>query len=331
MYCAGQKGSILTKCSLRDSIKRFCNISALQFPGDYIDRTLAKPYSKNMAEMTESEKLRANATGTELVWEGKHTQIERVPLPFQVIETINQSRATREQTPLLAGLPAPPLFEGVASNKDVWRNKLIWGDNKYILASLLEEGFAGKLNLIYIDPPFDTGDGFSFRVKIGDEELVKQPSIIEQKAYNDTWGKGTDSYLQMMYDRLVLMRGLLAENGSIYVHMDWHVGHYVKLLMDEIFGKDNFRNEIVWCYKGPARKMSDFPDKHDLILRYSKSENRIFNIDDIRIPYSESFLKRREYTEGVGGIYAGRERDLTKSSEFRKGKVPEPCLELRFC
>ncbi|MBE0415676.1 MAG: site-specific DNA-methyltransferase, partial [Dehalococcoidia bacterium] len=148
--------------------------------------------------MTEREKLRANATGTELVWEGKRTQIERVPLPFQVIETINQSRATREQTPLLAGLPALPLFEGVTSNKDVWRNKLIWGDNKYVLASLLEEGFAGKINLIYIDPPFDTGDDFSFSVKVGDEELEKKPSIIEQKAYNDTWGKGTDSYLQMM-------------------------------------------------------------------------------------------------------------------------------------
>jgi adenine specific DNA methylase Mod len=98
----------------------------------------------------------------------------------------------------------------VTGNKDIWRNKLIWGDNKYVLASLLEEGFAGRINLIYIDPPFDTGDDFSFRVKIGDEELVKQPSIIEQKAYNDTWGKGTASYLQMMYERLVLMRELLA-------------------------------------------------------------------------------------------------------------------------
>lgn len=98
----------------------------------------------------------------------------------------------------------------MTGNKDIWRNKLIWGDNKYVLASLLEEGFAGRINLIYIDPPFDTGDDFSFRVKIGDEELVKQPSIIEQKAYNDTWGKGTASYLQMMYERLVLMRELLA-------------------------------------------------------------------------------------------------------------------------
>ena len=245
-----------------------------------------------MAGMTGSEKLRANATGTELVWEGKRTQVERVPLPFQVIETINQSRATREQTPLLAGLPAPPLFEGVASDKDVWRNKLIWGDNKYILASLLEEGFAGKLNLIYIDPPFDTGDDFSFRVKIGDEELVKQPSIIEQKAYNDTWGKGTDSYLQMMYERLVLMRDLLANNGSIYVHLDWHVGHYVKLLMDEILGKDNLLNDIIWSYRRWPAKSKNFQTMHDIILFYAKDANndkRVFNI--LYEPLAESTLK----------------------------------------
>jgi len=229
--------------------------------------------------MTESEKLRANTTGTELVWEGKRTQVERIPLPFQVIETINQSRATRDQTPLLAGLPPPPLFEGVTDNKDVWRNKLIWGDNKYILASLLEEGFAGKINLIYIDPPFDTGDDFSFSVKIGHEELVKQPSIIEQKAYNDTWGKRGEihKYLQMMYERFVLMRELLTENGSIYVHLDWHVGHYIKLILDELFGRDNFRNEIVWWYKRWTAASNNFQRMHDVILFYSKTQNYKFN------------------------------------------------------
>ncbi len=255
-----------------------------------------------MAGMTESEKLRVNATGTELVWEGKRTQVERVPLPFQVIETINQSRATREQTPLLAGLPPLPLFEGKPADKDVWRNKLIWGDNKYVLASLLKEGFAGKINLIYIDPPFDTGDDFSFRVKIGDEELVKQPSIIEQKAYNDTWGKGTDSYLQMMYERLVLMRELLAENGSIYVHMDWHVGHYVKLMMDEIFGKENFVNEIVW------RRVTAHGDRkgcgqiHDNILWYSRSDSYYFKQPGVplRKEYIEDFYK---YEDADGRRY----------------------------
>ena len=268
-----------------------------------------------MAGMTESEKLRANARGTELVWEGKRTQVERIPLPFQVIETINQSRATREQTPLLAGLGLlpPPLFEGVTGTKDVWHNKLIWGDNKYVLASLLEEGFAGKINLIYIDPPFDTGDDFSFRVKIGDEELVKQPSIIEQKAYNDTWGKRGEihKYLQMMYDRLVLMRELLADNGSIYVHMDWHVGHYVSLIMDEIFGKENFRNEIIWhyrTYQGQVQRY--FPRKHDAILFYTKSDVNIFRL-----------IKEKDFTKNID--YQRWQRYLVNDCEIRGDNYPE--------
>ncbi len=241
-----------------------------------------------MAELP-NQKLRANARRTELVWEGKYDDagnlrpIERIALPFQVIETINQSRATREREPLLAGLPPLPLFEGEVERPS-WRNKLVWGDNKYVLASLIEgdptvglKPMKGKINLIYIDPPFDTGDDFSFRVKVGDEEVAKQPSIIEQKAYNDTWGRSTDSYLQMMYERLVLMRDLLADNGSIYVHLDWHVGHYVKLLMDEIFGRDNFRNEIVWWYKRWTAASNNFQRMHDVILFYSKTQNYKFN------------------------------------------------------
>jgi len=252
--------------------------------------------------MTESEKPRANVTGTELVWEGKRTQIERVPLPFQVIETINQSRATREETPLLAGLPPPPLFEGRVKQPS-WRNKLIWGDNKYVLASLLEEGFAGKINLIYIDPPFDTGDDFSFKVKIGDEELVKQPSIIEQKAYNDTWGKGTDSYLQMMYERLVSLRDLLADNGSIYVHLGWHVGHYVKLIMDELFGKENFQNHIIYNFGKFHASKDRWRRDYDTILFYTKSQNWLFNHDEVLDPYLEKTDVRFDKVDTEGRRY----------------------------
>jgi adenine specific DNA methylase Mod len=275
-----------------------------------------------MAGMTESEKLRANARGTELVWEGKRTQVERVPLPFQVIETINQSRATREQTPLLAGLPPPPLFEGKTSDRDIWRNKLIWGDNKYVLASLLEEGFAGKLNLIYIDPPFDTGDDFSFRVKIGDEEVVKQPSIIEQKAYNDTWGKGTDSYLQMMYERLVLMRDLLANNGSIYVHLDWHVGHYVKLIMDEIFGKENFRNEVIWDkgFRGTESKRI-YQHSHDVMLFYAKGENYVWNQQGQ--PYKDESMGRYNQVDEDGRAYALIKRRKTDGTIYYGRTYPK--------
>ncbi len=135
-----------------------------------------------------------------------------------------------------------------------WRNRLIWGDKKYVLPALLDE-FAGKVNLIYIDPPFDTGADFSFTAAVPDapEEddgdglaFTKEPSIIEQKAYRDTWGSGIDSYLQWFYETVTLLHELLAETGSMYVHLDWHVGHYAKAVLDEVFGADGFRNEIIW-------------------------------------------------------------------------------------
>ena len=175
-----------------------------------------------------------------------------------------------------------------------WKNKLIWGDNKLVMSSLLEK-FAGKIDLIYIDPPFATGADFKFKILVGDEgkQITKEHSILEEKAYRDTWGKGLDSYLEMMYDRLVLMRELLGEDGFIYVHLDWHVGHYIKVMMDEIFGYENFRNEIVWFYKGGALTgvKKNFPRKHDIILLYSKSGDYTFNqikYDEI----SEQMIKR---------------------------------------
>ena len=124
-----------------------------------------------------------------------------------------------------------------------WTNKLIWGDNKYILASLLNgdssiglEPLAGKVNLIYIDPPFATGQDFSYQVRVGDETLEKEANLIEEKAYRDTWGKGMESYLQMMYERLILARELLSDTGSIYLHCDPTASHYLKLLLDDVIG-----------------------------------------------------------------------------------------------
>ena len=129
-------------------------------------------------------------TRTELVWPGKRTEVERVALPFQVVETINQSRATREQTPMLAGLPTPPLFEGQTNADASWTNKLIWGENKYVMASLLQgdptiglEPLAGKVDLIYIDPPFATGQDFSYQVRVGDEEWLKEASVMRRRPF----------------------------------------------------------------------------------------------------------------------------------------------------
>ncbi len=222
---------------------------------------------------------------TELVWlgkydeEGKLNPVEKPgPYPFQIVEAINKPRTGEEKPKQIS------LYDNWEANEgdtfeEGWKNKLIWGDNKLVISSLLEN-FAGKINLIYIDPPFATGADFKFKVQIGEEaeEITKEHSIIEEKAYRDTWGKGLDSYLQMMYERLILMKELLAENGSIYVHLDWHVGHYVKVMMDEIFGYENFINEVIWFYKtGGVPEKKGFSKKHDVLLLYSKSENPTFN------------------------------------------------------
>jgi adenine-specific DNA-methyltransferase len=156
-------------------------------------------------------------------------------------------------------------------------NALVWGDNKLVMGSLLEK-YAGKIKLIYIDPPFDTGADFSSRVYVGDESIAKMPSILEEHAYRDTWGAGKDSYLTMLYERLVLIHELLAEDGSVFVHLDWHQGHYVKILLDEIFGADRFLNEIVWWYYNKYQgNIKRFASNHDVIFWYSKSANYTFN------------------------------------------------------
>lgn len=237
---------------------------------------------------------------TELVWVGKYNDngelnpVEKPgPYPFQIVEVINKPRTGKEQ-------PQRTFFEIWKGDEgdtfeEGWRNKLIWGDNKLVMSSLLEK-FAGKINLIYIDPPFATGADFKFKIRVGEEaeEITKEHSIIEEKAYRDTWGKGLDSYLQMMYERLVLMKELLAENGSIYVHLDWHVGHYVKVMMDEIFGYENFRNEIVWYYgERQLPTALKYNSKHDTILFYSKTDNYIFNMQYKKYegPYIDNFFK----------------------------------------
>jgi len=182
---------------------------------------------------------------TELVWPGKYDEkgqpkeMELVNLPFQVIETVNETRATREAR---KGGQQHTLFDiWEAKEGDTfeegWKNKLIWGDNQYIMSSLLKN-FAGKIDLIYIDPPFATGADFNFTTQIGESELelAKEQSIIEEKAYRDTWGRNRDSWFDMIAPRLKLMRDLLSERGTLYLHLDWYIGHHVKPLVDEIFG-----------------------------------------------------------------------------------------------
>lgn len=249
-------------------------------------------------------------TRTELVWPGKYDdqgrrrEVDRVPLPFQVIERVNESRATREAEKTRN----PTLFDvwqGDAAEtfEDGWRNKLIWGDNKLVMSSLLDQ-FAGKVDLIYIDPPFAVGSDFSFTTEIGDnrEELVKAQSIIEERAYRDTWSAGYDSYLPMLHQRLLLLRELLADTGSIFVHLDAHTGPYVKVMMDEIFGQTNFQNEIAWYYynKMHDSRKRQLPKAFDQILYYVKNKGASYTysaqVEDRDTPVKQ--LKRVK-VEGV--------------------------------
>lgn len=261
-------------------------------------------------------------TRTELVWPGKYDEQgdrvapPRVNLPFQIIETINESRASREARKRPAQTSLFDFWAGDEgqSFEEGWRNKLIWGDNRLVMSSLLEQ-FAGKVDLIYIDPPFATGANFSVTTAIGDEALdvTKEQSILEEKAYRDTWGAGRASFLSMLTERLELMKRLLSARGSIYVHLDYRVGPYVKVILDEIFGEDAFRNEVVWYYSGGGASKEQWARKHDNIYFYSSGREWTFNVDDVRQPYKWVDGQRR--ADGSG-------RDL------EKGKLPDDVFDM---
>lgn len=218
---------------------------------------------------------------TELIWDGKYAEGKRVSpvrisLPFQTIETVNESVQDRKLT-----------LDLFASGRDPeWRNRLVWGDKKYVLPSLLHE-YAGKVRFVYIDPPFDTGADFSYTATIPDYQdpednggttFVKEPSILEQKAYRDTWGRGLESYLQWFYETAVLLRELLAEDGTLYVHLDWRMVHYAKAVLDELFAPGAFQNEIIWQRSLPHGNIDyKFGSSHDTILRYTKTAAFIWN------------------------------------------------------
>jgi len=220
----------------------------------------------------------------ELIWNGKSGEVSNIVLPFQTIEQVDEPRkgasGEEKQVSLID-------FDTDIKGRQIggWINKLIWGDNKLVLSSLkngpLREEIEkqGGIKLIYIDPPFDVGADFSMKINIGEDEFTKRPNVLEELAYRDTWGKGADSFIAMMYERLMLMRDLLADDGSIYVHCDHRVVAYIRNLLDEIFGKNNFRNEIVWHYQTYQGQVKNyFPRKHDTILIYSKSDNPTFHL-----------------------------------------------------
>src|SRR2546428_8874 len=244
---------------------------------------------------------------TELIWDGKYKDGKkvgpvRIALPFQTVETVNETAQERQLT----------LDMLIAGRETDWRNRLIWGDKKYVLPSLLPE-FAGRVNLIYIDPPFATGADFSFTTTIpeSNDSFIKEPSMIEQKAYRDTWGQGLDSYLQWFYETVVPLRELLAEGGSLYIHLDWHVAHYAKAVLDEIFGQNHCQNEIIWKRTSARSDSHTYNHIHDVIFLYTKGEHFTYNVQ--YTAYDQTYIDNF-YSHYAQNTEALLERIITASS-----------------
>ena len=193
--------------------------------------------------------------------------------------------------------PQIPNSFTMAGGNGEWMNRLIYGDNLLAMQALLAgdaqtglPSLRGKVDLIYIDPPFDSKADYRTKISLPDTDVQQKPTVIEQFAYADTWEEGTISYLKMLYPRLLLLKELLSEKGSIYVHVDWHAGDYVKIIMDDIFGKNNLKNEIIWAYRiqGVGKKL--WARKHDNIFFYSKSDNYIFHPEKEDVIYEKPFI-----------------------------------------
>lgn len=242
---------------------------------------------------------------TELVWPGKYDEsgglVEppKADLPFQVIEVIEEGRTSREAfrqgtLPLFGALTKGPAVDG-------WRNKLIWGDNLHILSALARE-FTGRIDLIYIDPPFLAGRDFKHSTLVGESDVLveesKTQSVIQAKAYYDTWGRGRDSYVQMVYARLLLARQLLSERGSIYFHIGPGVNHLVRCLLDEIFGAENGM-EIIWRRTTAHADSRLYGTVHDIILYYSKSDQHIWH--EQFVPHDEKYLADKYNNKDADG------------------------------
>ncbi len=234
-------------------------------------------------------------------------------MPLQRIETVDEPRARAEAQ--------GSLFDTQKAHLDDFRNMLIWGDNKLVIASLLKE-FRGKVDLIYIDPPFDVGADFTMNVLIGDtkDTVDKDQSALEMVAYRDTWGKGTDSYLQMLYERLVLMRELLSDTGTLYLHVGPGISHLVKLVTDDVFGPLNFLNQLIWKrtpFAGSSKALAKkFPINHDCILFYAKPHEG-YRFAHAYENYSEEYKARFKYEDGRGLYRKTLLKTYSKKTEER--------------
>jgi adenine-specific DNA-methyltransferase len=279
---------------------------------------------------------------TELVWRGKYDNEGKLvpvekpgPYPFQIVESINEPRIEKgEDTVTQTTLFDTWKGDEGSTFEDGWKNKLIWGDNKFVMSSLLEK-FAGKIDLIYIDPPFATGADFRIDIEVGEhgEEITKEHSVIEEKAYRDTWGQGLESYLKMMFERLNLMKDLLSDKGSIYIHLDWRMASYIRIIMDEIIGSDNYIREIIWrmgWISGYKTIANNWIRNHDNILFYAKNpENFTFNKKWIPYPLDYERWGGRKKGQGLAiediwGIFPGEGVNSLAVISFAKENLGYP-------
>ena len=268
----------------------------------------------------------------ELLWNGKSNEITNVNLPFQIIEHVDEPRKNIE--PELQG----NLFDDRGRKQSGWTNKLIWGNNSLVLSSLIngeirnEIEKQGGLKLVYIDPPFNVGDDFEIEINVGKEKLSKKRNALEQIAYSDTWGKGSDSFLSMIYERLKLIKTLLANDGSIYVHCDWRLNSQIKLILDEIFDFKHFRNEVIWYYSTLGRPADRFAKKHDTIFYYGNSESTFFNTEDAKIPYSKEYINSHFRDKDDEGKQCRKRFDAGKWRIYYpdEGMIPNDVWEIPY-
>jgi adenine-specific DNA-methyltransferase len=267
------------------------------------------------------------ARQVELIWNGKNPLVQNTLLPFQIIEHIDEPRDEVKFE------LQPSLFDTSGKKIQGWSNKLIWGDNKYVLGSLNsgpirdEIEANGGIKLIYIDPPFDVGADFSTSIEIGDTNFEKAPTVLEEIAFRDTWGMGQDSFLAMIYERLSLMKNLLSPDGIIAVHIDWRLTAEIRLVLDELFGSDLFVNEIIWRYRrwpAPSRSLQKM---HDSILVYKASqENHIFNQEFEEL--SASSLKQWKGKKRTDNKTEEGTRFSTTGEETSKGALLSDVWEI---
>ena len=247
-----------------------------------------------------------------LTWLEKEFKITNVNLPFQSIEHVDTPRS-EENVSL-----QKDLFDFSGRQLKGWTNKLIWGDNKLILSSLRngqlyeEIQNQGGLKLVYIDPPFDVGAKFYMPITIGKHDLIKSPSVLEEVAYDDTWGKGLNSFNQMIYERLYLIKNLMSEDGSIYVHCDWRVNSYMRIILDEIFGKENFKNEIIWSYRIQGVGKKFWARKHDSIYFYTKSDKYTFYPEKEKNIYKKTFIDTQKEKSKIEDLSKKQKEDILK-------------------